>query len=174
MKPIEEYVLTIPDFPEPGIMFRDLTSVLQDADGFHLAIDELQKLLEGVSFDVIAGAESRGFILGAPLAYNLHKPFVPIRKQGKLPREVVWQEYELEYGTAVIEMHRDAIQPGQKVVLIDDLLATGGTMEACARLVEEVGGEVVKVIFLMELEGLQGRRKLAPYPVESVIHYEGK
>lgn len=174
MKTVKDYVLTIPDFPEPGIMFRDLTSVLQDADGFQLAIDEMLNLLEGLDFDVIAGAESRGFILGAPLAYNLHKPFVPIRKQGKLPRDVVWQEYELEYGSAVIEMHRDAIKPGQKVVLIDDLLATGGTMAACAKLVEEVGGEVVAIQFLMELKGLNGRSKLAGYDVKSVVAYEGK
>ena len=174
MKTVKDYVLTIPDFPEPGIMFRDLTSVLQDADGLHLAIEEMQTLLQDVECDVIAGAESRGFILGTPLAFNLHKPFVPIRKKGKLPREVVWQEYELEYGTAVIEMHRDAIKPGQKVVLVDDLLATGGTMAACAKLVEELGGEVVKIIFLMELAGLNGREKLNGYAVESVITYEGK
>ncbi len=174
MKTVKDYVLTIPDFPEPGIMFRDLTSVLQDADGFQLAIDEMLDLLESVEFDVIAGAESRGFILGAPLAYNLGKPFIPIRKQGKLPRDVVWQEYELEYGSAVIEMHRDAIKPGQKVVLVDDLLATGGTMAACAKLVEEVGGEVVSMLFLMELEGLNGRSKLAGYDVKSVVAYEGK
>lgn len=174
MKTVKDYVLTIPDFPEPGIMFRDLTSVLQDADGFQLAIDEMLNLLDGMDFDVIAGAESRGFILGAPLAYCLRKPFVPIRKQGKLPRDVVWQEYELEYGSAVIEMHRDAIKPGQKVVLIDDLLATGGTMAACAKLVEEIGGEVVSMLFLMELEGLNGRSKLAGYDVQSVVAYEGK
>ena len=174
MKSVKDYVLTIPDFPEPGIMFRDLTSVLQDANGFQLAIDELLNLLDGVEFDVIAGAESRGFILGAPLAYQLHKPFVPIRKQGKLPRDVVWQEYDLEYGTAVIEMHRDAIKPGQKVVLVDDLMATGGTIAACAKLVEELGGEVVKIIFLMELEGLNGREKLTGYDVQTVVSYEGK
>lgn len=174
MKSVKDYVLTIPDFPEPGIMFRDLTSVLQDADGFQLAIDEMLNLLDDVDFDIIAGAESRGFILGTPLAYNLHRPFIPIRKQGKLPREVVWQEYELEYGSAVIEMHRDAIKPGQKVVLVDDLLATGGTMAACAKLVEDLGGEVVKIIFLMELEGLRGRDKLVGYDVSSVITYEGK
>ena len=174
MKKIEEYVKSIPDFPEKGIIFRDVTSVLQDADGLHLAIDEMQKFLEGVEFDVIAGTESRGFILGVPIAYNLHKAFVPVRKKGKLPRETVSAEYELEYGKAEIEMHKDAIQPGQKVVLVDDLIATGGTIEAAARLVEELGGEVVKIIFLMELEGLKGREKLKGYDVESVIHYEGK
>lgn len=174
MKKIEEYVKSIPDFPEKGIIFRDVTSVLQDADGLHLAIDEMQKFLEGVEFDVIAGTESRGFIFGVPIAYNLHKAFVPVRKKGKLPRETVSAEYELEYGKAEIEMHKDAIQPGQKVVLVDDLIATGGTIEAAARLVEELGGEVVKIIFLMELEGLKGRQKLKGYDVESVIHYEGK
>ena len=174
MKKIEEYVKSIPDFPEKGIIFRDVTSVLQDADGLHLAIDDMQKFLEGVEFDVIAGTESRGFIFGVPIAYNLHKAFVPVRKKGKLPRETVSAEYELEYGKAEIEMHKDAIQPGQKVVLVDDLIATGGTIEAAARLVEELGGEVVKIIFLMELEGLKGREKLKGYDVESVIHYEGK
>lgn len=174
MKTVKDYVLTIPDFPEPGIMFRDLTSVLQDADGFQLAIDELLKLLENQDFDVVVGAESRGFILGAPLAYRLHKPFVLVRKQGKLPREVVRQEYELEYGSAVIEMHRDAVKPGQRVVLVDDLLATGGTMAACAKLVEEVGGQIVSMLFLMELKGLNGRNKLAGYDVRSVVEYEGK
>ena len=174
MKKIEEYVKSIPEFPEKGIIFRDVTSVLQDADGLHLAIDEMQKFLEGVEFDVIAGTESRGFIFGVPIAYNLHKAFVPVRKKGKLPRETVSAEYELEYGKAEIEMHKDAIKPGQKVVLVDDLIATGGTIEAAARLVEELGGEVVKIIFLMELEGLKGREKLKGYDVESVIHYEGK
>ena len=174
MKKIEEYVKSIPDFPEKGIIFRDVTSVLQDADGLHLAIDEMQKFLEGVELDVIAGTESRGFIFGVPIAYNLHKAFVPVRKKGKLPRETVSAEYELEYGKAEIEMHKDAIQPGQKIVLVDDLIATGGTIEAAARLVEELGGEVVKIIFLMELEGLKGREKLKGYDVESVIHYEGK
>ena len=174
MKKIEEYVKSIPDFPEKGIIFRDVTSVLQDADGLHLAIDEMQKFLEGVDFDVIAGTESRGFIFGVPIAYNLHKAFVPVRKKGKLPRETVSAEYELEYGKAEIEMHKDAIQPGQKIVLVDDLIATGGTIEAAAGLVEELGGEVVKIIFLMELEGLKGREKLKGYDVESVIHYEGK
>ena len=174
MKTVKDYVLTIPDFPEPGIMFRDLTTVLQDADGLHLAIEELQKLLEGVEFDVIAGAESRGFILGTPLAYNLHKPFVLIRKGGKLPREVVSKEYSLEYGTATIEIHKDAIKPGQKVVLVDDLIATGGTMKASAELVEALGGEVVKIIFLMELAGLEGRKTLSQYDIGSVAVYEGK
>ena len=174
MKKVEDYVRTIPDFPEPGIMFRDVTTVLQDAEGFKLAIDEMKKLLDGVDFDVIAGAESRGFIFGAPLAYAMGKPFVLIRKKGKLPCETVEKSYELEYGTATIEMHKDAIKPGQKVVVVDDLIATGGTIEAACELIEELGGEVAKVVFLMELAGLNGREKLAKYDVASVVTYEGK
>lgn len=174
MKKIEEYVRAIPDFPEPGIIFRDITSVLQDPDGLKLAIDEMIHLLDGVEFDVVAGTESRGFIFGVPVAYELGKAFVPVRKKGKLPCETVSAEYALEYGTACIEMHKDSIKPGQKVVIVDDLIATGGTIEAAIKLVEELGGEVVKVIFLMELAGLKGREKLAGYDVASVITYEGK
>ncbi|MBR5524461.1 MAG: adenine phosphoribosyltransferase [Clostridia bacterium] len=174
MKTVKDYIRTIPDFPEPGIMFRDVTSVLQDADGLRLAIDELQKKLEGVEFDLLVGAESRGFIFGMPLAYNLHKPFVPVRKAGKLPCAVVQKEYALEYGTATIEIHKDAIQPGQRVVLIDDLIATGGTIKAAAELVESLGGEVVKILFLLELKGLEGRKALTGYDVDSVVTYDGK
>ena len=174
MKPIEEYVRSIPDFPEPGIIFRDVTSVLQDADGLHLAIDLMQEKLKDVEFDVIVGPESRGFIFGVPIAYNLHKPFIPIRKKGKLPCETVSIRYDLEYGTAELEMHRDAIKPGQKVVIIDDLIATGGTNEAMVKLVEGLGGEVVKTVFLMELKGIKGRERLKGYDVESVIAYPGK
>ena len=171
---LEDYVRTIPDFPEPGIMFRDITTVLSDADGLKLAIDEMEKTLDGIDFDVIAGAESRGFIFGAALAYNMHKPFVLIRKKGKLPCETVEQSYDLEYGTATIEVHKDAIESGQKVVIVDDLIATGGTVEAAAQLIEKLGGEVVRMVFLMELAGLKGREKLAKYDVVSVISYEGK
>lgn len=174
MKKLEDYVRSIPDFPEEGIIFRDITSVLQDKDGLRMSIDEMQKLLEGVEFDVIVGPESRGFIFGVPIAYNLYKPFIPVRKKGKLPCETVEMEYELEYGTAVIEMHKDSILPGQKVVIIDDLIATGGTIEAITKLVEQLGGEVVKILFLMELEGLEGRKRLSRYPVDSVIRYSGK
>ena len=174
MKKIEEYVRSIPDFPEPGIIFRDVTSILQDAEGLHLAIDMMQEKLAGLDFDVVVGAVSRGFIFGTPIAYNLHKPFVLVRKKGKLPCETVSMEYDLEYGSATIEMHKDSIKPGQKVVIIDDLIATGGTIEAAAKLVEQLGGEVVKIVFLMELAGLKGREKLAGYDVESVICYEGK
>jgi len=171
---VEDYVRTIPDFPEPGIMFRDVTSVLQDADGLQLAIDGIQSKLEGLDFDVIAGTESRGFIFGMPVAYNLHKPFVLVRKKGKLPCETISETYDLEYGTATIEMHKDSIQPGQRVVLIDDLIATGGTIKAAAHMIERLGGKVVKMVFLMELAGLKGREKLADYDVDSVIVYEGK
>ena len=174
MKKLEDYVVSIPDFPEEGVIFRDVTSILQDADGLHLAIEEIQKLLEDVEFDVVGGTESRGFIFGMPVAYNLHKSFVPVRKAGKLPRETVSMEYELEYGTATVEIHKDAIKPGQKVVLIDDLIATGGTMQAAAKLVEELGGEDVRIVFLMEVAGLQGREKLKDYDVRSVICYDGK
>ena len=174
MKKIEEYVRSIPDFPEPGIIFRDITSILQDADGLHLAIDSLQDLIKDVDVDVIVGAESRGFIFGMPMAYNLHKPFVPVRKKGKLPCETISQSYDLEYGQAEIEIHKDAIKPGQKVVIVDDLIATGGTMEAAVKLIEELGGEIVKILFLMELAGLKGREKLKGYDVASVIRYEGK
>lgn len=174
MKRIEEYVRSIPDFPEPGIIFRDVTSILQDADGLKLAIDSMQDCLKDVDVDVIVGTESRGFIFGVPIAYNLHKPFVPVRKKGKLPCETISRNYDLEYGSATIEMHKDSIQPGQKVAIVDDLIATGGTIEAAIKMIEELGGEVVKVIFLMELAGLKGREKLKGYDVESVICYEGK
>ena len=174
MKKIEEYVRSIPDFPEPGIIFRDVTSVLQDADGLQLAIDSMQDCLEGEEFDVITGLESRGFIFGMPIAYNLHKPFVLVRKAGKLPCETVSRTYDLEYGSATIEMHKDSIKPGQKVVIVDDLIATGGTTEAIIKLIEQLGGEVVKIIFLIELEGLKGREKLSGYDVDAVIKYAGK
>jgi adenine phosphoribosyltransferase len=174
MKKIEDYVVSIPDFPEEGIIFRDVTSVLQDAEGFHLSIDLIQEKVEGLEFDLVLGPESRGFIFGVPIAYNLKKPFIPVRKKGKLPRETVSVEYALEYGTAEIEIHKDAIKPGQKVIIIDDLMATGGTTEAIIKLVEQLGGEVVKVVFLMELAGLEGREKIKGYDVDSVIIYPGK
>lgn len=174
MKKVEDFVRSIPDFPEEGIIFRDVTSVLQDAEGLQLAIDELMKRMEDVECDVIAGTESRGFIFGMPLAYLLKKPFVLVRKAGKLPCETISKTYDLEYGTATIEIHKDAIAPGQKVVLIDDLIATGGTIRAAAELVEELGGEVVKILFLMELAGLEGRKALEGYNVDSVVVYPGK
>ena len=174
MKKLEDYVRSIPDFPEPGIIFRDVTSVLQEADGLQLSINGIMDKLKDVDFEVVVGPESRGFIFGVPVAYSMKKAFVPVRKKGKLPCETVSMEYDLEYGSAVIEMHKDSIKPGQKVVIIDDLIATGGTIEAITKLVEQLGGEVVKIVFLMELAGLDGRKKLAKYDVESVIRYEGK
>ena len=173
-KSIEEYVRSIPDFPEEGIIFRDVTSILEDAEGLHLAIDLMQEKLQGIDFDVVVGPESRGFIFGVPVAYNMNKAFIPVRKKGKLPCETVEIEYDLEYGSAVIEMHKDSIKPGQKVVIIGDLMATGGTIEAIVKLVERLGGTVVKIVFLMELEGLQGRKKLEGYEVDTVIAYPGK
>lgn len=174
MKHIEDYVRTIPDFPEPGIQFRDITSVLQSPDGLKLSVDLFIEQLSGIEFDVIAGLESRGFLFGMPVAYALGKPFVPVRKKGKLPCETISAEYDLEYGKASIEIHKDAIEPGQRVVLIDDLIATGGTIAAGARLIEKLGGEVVKIVCLIELKGLEGRKKLEQYDVSSIIAYEGK
>lgn len=174
MKKIEDYVRSIPNFPKEGIVFRDVTTVLQDPDGFKLAIDEIDNLLKDVDYDIVVGPESRGFIFGVPIAYKNNKGFVPARKKGKLPCETVSAEYDLEYGKAVVELHKDSIKPGQKVVIVDDLIATGGTIEAIVKLIEGLGGEVVKIVFLMELEGLKGRDKLAGYNVDSVIKYEGK
>ncbi len=173
MKALEEYVTTIPDFPKKGIMFRDVTTILSDKDGFKLAIDSLIEALKGVDFDLIIGSESRGFVFGAPVAYAMNKGFILVRKKGKLPREVISEDYDLEYGTATLEMHVDSIKKGQKVVIIDDLVATGGTTEAVIRLVEREGGEVVKIGFVMELEGLNGREKLKDYDVFSIIKYPG-
>ncbi|MCD8224255.1 MAG: adenine phosphoribosyltransferase [Clostridiales bacterium] len=174
MKKLEDYVTSIPDFPEPGIIFRDVTSILQDPEGLHLAIADLCAMVKGLDYDVVVGPESRGFIFGMPVAYIEHKSFIPVRKKGKLPRETITETYDLEYGSAEIEMHKDAIRPGDKVVIIDDLIATGGTTEAIIRLVERLGGQVVKICFIMELAGLNGRDKLAGYEVESAIVYEGK
>ena len=174
MKRIEDYVISIPDCPEPGIIFRDITGNLRDADGLKLSIDKIQEMLEGVEFDAVLGLESRGFIFGMPIAYNLHKAFIPVRKKGKLPRETVSAKYDLEYGTAEIEIHKEDLRPGMKVVIIDDLIATGGTVEAAVKLAESLGAEVVKIAFVMELAGLKGRERLAGYDVESVITYEGK
>ena len=174
MKRVEDFVRSIPDFPEEGIIFRDVTSVLQDAEGLQLAIDEMVKLLDGVDFDVIAGAESRGFIFGMPLAYLLKKPFVLVRKAGKLPCETISKSYDLEYGQATIEMHKDSIKPGQKVLVVDDLIATGGTTEAMIQLIESLGGEVVGVVVMIELAGLKGREKIAGYRLDAAICYPGK
>lgn len=174
MKKLEEYVRSIPDFPEEGIIFRDVTSVLGDADGLHLAVDTMQGLVSDLEIDVVVGPESRGFIFGMPIAYNLRKPFVLIRKKGKLPCETVSIDYDLEYGKATIEMHKDSIQPGQKILIVDDLIATGGTTEAMIKLIESLGGEVVGVVVMIELAGLNGREKIKDYRLDAAITYEGK
>lgn len=174
MKKLEDYVTSIPDFPEAGIVFRDVTTILEDPDGLSMAVDGVRLMLKGVEYDSVIGPESRGFIFGVPVAYAEHKGFIPVRKKGKLPREVLSADYELEYGKATVEIHKDSIKPGQKVVIIDDLIATGGTIEAIIKLVEELGGEVVKICFIMELAGLNGRDRLKGYDVDAMIIYEGK
>lgn len=174
MKKLEDYIRVIPDFPKPGILFRDITTVFQDADGLQLSIDLMQDAVKDLDFDVIVGAESRGFIYGAAMGYNLHKPLVLVRKKGKLPWKTESVDYDLEYGKATLEIHIDAIKPGQKVLLVDDLLATGGTVKAAAELIEKLGGEVVGILCMIELKGLEGRKKLEGYRVDTVIAYEGK
>ena len=164
-------IRAINDYPKKGIIFRDITTLLKDAEGMCEALDIIKKNLEGVDFDYVVGPESRGFIFGMPIAYALKKGFIPIRKKGKLPAEVVSKEYALEYGTAVIEMHKDAIKKGDKVVVIDDLMATGGTAKAVAELIEECGGEVVSLQFVIELTDLPGREVLKGYNVNSVVKY---
>lgn len=173
MKELKDYVTEIPNFPKKGILFRDITTILSDNEGFRMAIDGLIDLVKDKDFDLVLGTESRGFIFGAPVAYALGKGFVLVRKKGKLPRETITESYDLEYGQAEIEIHTDSIRPGQKVVLIDDLIATGGTAAAAVRLVERLGGEVVKVAFVMELAGLEGREKLKGLDVEALLVYEG-
>lgn len=173
MKELRDYVAEIPDFPKEGIIFRDVTTILSDADGLHMAVDGLIEMMKDLDFDLVVGSESRGFIFGAPVAYAMHKGFILVRKKGKLPRETISETYDLEYGSATLEMHKDAIKPGQKVVIIDDLIATGGTTEAIVKMVEREGGDIVKIGFVMELAGLKGREKLSKYDVDSLIIYEG-
>lgn len=171
MKKIEDYIRAIPDFPEPGVLFRDITTLLADKDGLQLGVDSMQANVSGLDFDVVLGPESRGFIFGVPIAYNMKKAFVPVRKKGKLPAETVEVDYDLEYGKATLEIHKDAIKPGDRVVIIDDLIATGGTTEAICKLIEKLGGKVVKIVFLIELLALSGREKLKDYDMVSVIKY---
>ena len=168
---LKDKIRNIQDFPQEGVLFRDITTLLKDAEGMKEAIDQMTAKLEGIDFDLVLGPESRGFIFGMPVAYNMNKGFVPVRKAGKLPAEVVSKEYALEYGTATIEIHKDAIQPGQKVVIVDDLMATGGTAKAIVEMVEEMGGEVAAMLFLIELDFLEGRKVLPDYRIESIIHY---
>lgn len=171
MKKIEDYIRTIPDFPEKGVMFRDISTLLSDKDGLRMGVNQMAAQLSDVDFDVVLGPESRGFIFGVPIAYNMHKAFVPVRKKGKLPGETVEIDYDLEYGQATLEIHKDAIKPGDKVVIVDDLIATGGTTEAICKLIEKLGGEVVKIVFLIELEDLRGKEKLEKYNMVSIIKY---
>ena len=174
MKELKDYVRTIPNFPKEGIMFRDVTSVIQDPEGLKLAIDSIQDKIKDLDFDLVMGAESRGFVFGTPIAYNLNKGFVMCRKKGKLPCETISESYALEYGEATLEIHKDSIKPGQKVVIVDDLIATGGTVEAMIKLVEDLGGQVAGIVFLIELVDLHGRDKLKGYNVYSAIEYEGE
>ena len=168
---LESKIRNIQDFPKPGIGFKDITTLLKDGEAFKAAIDKIVENLKDKDIDYVVGPEARGFLLGAPVAYALGAGFVPIRKPGKLPAEVVSFEYDLEYGTDKIEMHKDSIEEGKKVVIIDDLLATGGTVEAATKLIESLGGEIVSIQFLIELEFLNGKDKLKGYDVESIIKY---
>ncbi|MGN1416752.1 MAG: adenine phosphoribosyltransferase [Oscillospiraceae bacterium] len=171
MSDLKKYITDIPDFPKEGIIFRDITTLLQSGEGFGETVDELLKRLENVEFDAVIGLESRGFLFGAPVAYALRKSFVPVRKKGKLPRKTVTAEYSLEYGTAEAEMHADALKKGDRAVIIDDLIATGGTLEAAVKLTEQLGASVVKILCVAELEELHGRERLKGFDVESLITY---
>ena len=166
---LEDKIRDVPDFPKKGIVFKDITPLLQDATAFKYVIDLLTKSYHDKNVDVVVAAEARGFILGAPLAYNMGAAFVPVRKPVKLPAECISAEYSLEYGVDSLEMHKDAIQPGQRALVIDDLLATGGTAKATCELVEQLGGEVVGIAFLIELTFLNGRAKLTDYDVLALV-----
>lgn len=168
---IKKGIRTIVDYPKKGINFRDVTTVLQDKVLFSEAIYEMKEKISNLDFDIIVGPESRGFIFGTPLAYALGKGFVPVRKPGKLPSEVISEEYDLEYGKDKLEIHKDSIKPGDKVVIVDDLMATGGTMGAIIKLVERLGGEVVGICTLIELPELEGRKKLEGYNFTSVVSF---
>ncbi len=168
---LKDAIRSIQDYPKKGILFRDISLVLQKPEYLQLAFKEFQAKLAGVDFDLIAGPESRGFLFAVPLAYMTHKGFIYIRKAGKLPCATVQKTYDLEYGTATIEMHKDSVMPGQKVIIVDDLLATGGTCKAAAELIEEMGGTVAAMLFLIELEELKGRETLKEYYVQSILKY---
>ena len=168
---IADYIAEIPDYPKPGVLFRDITTLLADGEAFHEAIEQMAAKVADLDFDLIIGSEARGFLFGTPLAYKLHKPFALVRKKDKLPRQTVSADYALEYGTATLEMHRDSIRPGQKVLIVDDLMATGGTIQAMARLTETLGGTVAGVLVLMELKDLGCREILKDYRLESVVVY---
>jgi len=174
MEDLKKYIRNIPDFPKKGIVFRDITTLLKDGRAFRRAIDALYERYHGRHIDLVVGTEARGFLMAAPLAYRLGAGVVPVRKPGKLPAETLHLEYQLEYGSDALEIHRDAIEPGQKILVIDDLLATGGTIEATCRMVEQLGGEIVAVAFLIELDFLQGRKKLGDREVFSLVHYDSE
>ncbi|CAH1385297.1 adenine phosphoribosyltransferase [Candidatus Nitrotoga sp. M5] len=173
--PIKSRIRTIPHYPKPNIMFRDITSLLKDPIGLRITIDELVRRYSDMEIDKVMGIEARGFIVGAPLAYALGKGFVPIRKKGKLPAETIGQDYELEYGADRIEIHADAIAPGERVLLVDDLIATGGTAEAATRLVEKIGGKIVECCFVIDLPDIGGRKRLEKlgYSVFALCEFEG-
>jgi len=169
---IKDKLRHIPDFPNQGIDFIDVTTVLQDKDAFKASIDGLIALSADFDFDVIVGSEARGFIFGATMAYALNKGFVPVRKKGKLPYNTISAVYDLEYGSDILEMHQDAIIPGQNVLIVDDLLATGGTTQSNIRLINELGGTVTGIVYLVELTYLKGREQLPDYPVRSLVQFE--
>lgn len=171
MNDLKKLIREIPDYPKPGILFYDLTTLLKDPTGFHGLVDQLCAHYEGTKVDLVAGMEARGFIFAPALAYRLNAGFVPIRKPKKLPAPTERVEYELEYGTDVLEIHKDAIAPGQKVLIVDDVLATGGTAKAVTHLVEKLGGNLVGLSFVIELDFLKGRDKLPGYKVNSLLHY---
>lgn len=168
---LKKYIRNIPDFPRPGIQFKDITPLLKDRLAFNNAIDSIAEKLKDKEIDLIVAPEARGFLIGSPLAYKMECGFVPVRKKGKLPAERISIEYELEYGTDFLEIHKDAIKPGQKVFIFDDLLATGGTIKSVISLVNKLGGEVIGLGFLIELSFLKGRDNLANYEVWSLINY---
>mgnify|MGYP001469118444 CR=1 FL=1 len=167
----KQYIRVIPDFPQPGIRFKDITTLLKEGKAYRAAIEELAVFAREVQAEVIAGPEARGFVVGAPLAYEMSVGFVPIRKSGKLPYESIKAEYDLEYGKDALAVHVDAITPGQRVLIADDLLATGGTIDSTIKLVEQLGGKVVGAAFLIELSYLEGRKKMGDIPVKSLVQY---
>ena len=171
---LKKYIADIQDFPQKGILFRDMTPLLQDGKAFRYAIDQLATFAKNQGAELIVGPEARGFIFGMPIAYNLNKGFVPVRKPGKLPREVISQDYELEYGTSILQMHKDAIKKGDRVVIIDDLIATGGTTQAIVKLVEKLGGKVVLICSLIELVDLKARELLKEYNIKSCVKFKGE
>ncbi len=171
---LKSLIRDVPDFPKPGIVFKDITTLTRNPEGFRRSVDEMADRYMDLNVDIVVGMESRGFIFGGAVAYLLGAGFVPARKPGKLPAEIISAEYELEYGTDTLEMHRDAIEPGQRVLIVDDLLATGGTAAATATLVRQLGGEIVGIMFLIDLTFLKGREKLADCDVASLVEYDSE